>query len=283
MFDILRNLFERDITSRSIALRTQLHTIEMKRLESVGSYFIRVAEIKDQLGNAGEVILDKEISTYILHGLPDAWEYFVQSVSGRDQLPKYDRLWADCVEEEVRLATKYGGHHDDNQALATRWKGKKKYSSQKNQERRSDNRYDIRPDNQNQDGKSNDRRGQPSMIQCYGCQGHGHIKKAFLSVKNNHHRDRRQRQRASKAETEEPSLKKSRRAHSTYSDYLLLSALSGTIHTSRDTWLINSGASCHMTRYRELLSDLAKREHWKNVILGDDDRYVVKGVGATSS
>ena len=31
MFDTLKNLFECDSTSKSIALRTQLHTIKMKR------------------------------------------------------------------------------------------------------------------------------------------------------------------------------------------------------------------------------------------------------------
>ena len=36
--------------------------------------------------------------------------------------------------------------------------------------------------------------------------------------------------------------------------YMLLSALSGTIQTSSDTWLIDSGASRHMTGYRKLLS-----------------------------
>ena len=48
MFDMLKNLFERDNISKSIALRTQLHTIKMKKSESVDSYFTRVAEIKDQ-------------------------------------------------------------------------------------------------------------------------------------------------------------------------------------------------------------------------------------------
>ena len=67
------------------------------------SYFIRVAEIRDQLGNAGEEIPEKELSIYILSGLLNTWESFVQSVTGRDNLPKYDRLWADCVEEESRL------------------------------------------------------------------------------------------------------------------------------------------------------------------------------------
>ena len=47
MFDTLKNLFERDSTSKSIALRTQLHTIKMKRSEPVDSYFTRVVEIRD--------------------------------------------------------------------------------------------------------------------------------------------------------------------------------------------------------------------------------------------
>ena len=61
MFDILKKLFERDSTSKSIALRSQLHTLKMKKSESVDSYFARIAEIKNQLGNAGEVIPDKEL------------------------------------------------------------------------------------------------------------------------------------------------------------------------------------------------------------------------------
>ena len=99
LFDTLNSLIERDSTSRSIALRTQLHTIKMKRSESVDSYFTRVVEIKDQLGNEDEQIPEKEISIYILHGLPNTWESFVQSVTSHDNLPKYDRLWADCVKE----------------------------------------------------------------------------------------------------------------------------------------------------------------------------------------
>ena len=76
MFDTLKNLFERDGTSKSIALRTQLHTIKMKRSKSVDSYFTRVAEIRDQLGNAGEEIPENELSIYILCVLPDSWESF---------------------------------------------------------------------------------------------------------------------------------------------------------------------------------------------------------------
>ena len=47
MFDTLKNLFERDNTRRSIALRTQLHTIKMKKSKSVDTYYTRIAKIKD--------------------------------------------------------------------------------------------------------------------------------------------------------------------------------------------------------------------------------------------
>ena len=77
MSDILKKLFERDSTSKSIALRSQLHTLKMKKSESVDSYFARIVEIKNQLGNAGEVIPDKELSIYIVRGLPNSWDTFV--------------------------------------------------------------------------------------------------------------------------------------------------------------------------------------------------------------
>lgn len=85
------------------------------------------------------------------------------------------------------------------------------------------------------------------------------MKKDCPSVHYKYRPDRRHRERASRAETEDHSLKRSIRTHSTDANYLLLSSLSGTIQTSCDTWLIDSGSSCHMTGYQELLSNLAKR------------------------
>ena len=77
MFDSLKKLIEQDSSSRSIALRTQLHTIRMNRAESVASYFMRIADLRDQLGDIGETVPDRELSTYILRGLPDSWESFI--------------------------------------------------------------------------------------------------------------------------------------------------------------------------------------------------------------
>lgn len=65
MFDALKKLFEHDSTDRSIASRTQLHTIKMTRSKIVASYFTRVTKLQDQLGDIGETISDIELSIHI--------------------------------------------------------------------------------------------------------------------------------------------------------------------------------------------------------------------------
>jgi hypothetical protein len=56
-----------------------------------------------------------------LNGLPSHWEPFIQSISGRSKLPKFDRLWEDYTQEETRLAVRgaHSSHHDESHALAS--------------------------------------------------------------------------------------------------------------------------------------------------------------------
>ena len=46
--------------------------------------------------------------------------------------------------------------------------------------------------------------------------------------------------------------------------------------------MIDSGASRHITGFREHLSDLVERDTSIQVIIGDDACYLVKGVGTSS-
>jgi hypothetical protein len=63
-----------------------------------------------------------------------------------------------------------------------------------------------------------------------------------------------------------------------YEAFLFIFSLSGTIPTDDDIWLIDSGASRHMTRYRDHLTDLVEKETNLHV-LGDNVRNNVKWVG----
>jgi hypothetical protein len=64
--------------------------------------------------------------------------------------------------------------------------------------------------------------------------------------------------------------------------FLFILTLSGTIPTDDDIWLIDNGASRHMTGYRDHLTDLVEKETNLHVVLGDNSRYNMKGVGTST-
>jgi hypothetical protein len=49
--------------------------------------------------------------------------------------------------------------------------------------------------------------------------------------------------------------------------------------TDSDIWLIDNGSFKHMTGYRDHMTNLVEKESILHVVLGDNARYIVKGVG----
>ena len=59
-----------------------------------------------------------------LNGFPSSLDVFVQGICARKKLPKFDRLWANCSQEEARLISKM--NDEEIQELATQLKQRKK-------------------------------------------------------------------------------------------------------------------------------------------------------------
>ena len=53
-------------------------------------------------------------------------------------------------------------------------------------------------------------------------------------------------------------------------EYVLIYSLIGSISPGNDTWLVDSGASKHMTGYKDSLSCLLQKDSPHKVMLGDD-------------
>lgn len=92
---------------------------------------MKITELKDQLSAIGDSVPDKDLVMLAMNGFPYSWESFIQGIIRRDDLPKFDRLRVDCIQEECRLEARGIGHknHDeDDQVLAAhtcKGKGKK--------------------------------------------------------------------------------------------------------------------------------------------------------------
>ena len=70
----------------------------MNKNEGVGPFFTKIAQVRDQLTAYGITMDDDDILQTVVDGLPNSWETFLASVSGRENQPNFDRLWHDCLE-----------------------------------------------------------------------------------------------------------------------------------------------------------------------------------------
>jgi hypothetical protein len=66
-------------------------------------------------------------------------------------------------------------------------------------------------------------------------------------------------------------------------DYVLISALSGSVTHGEDMWLIDSGDSKHMTGQKNILSYVLEKKFSQKVTLGDNYQYPIKGVGESTN
>ena len=57
---------------------------------------------------------------------------------------------------------------------------------------------------------------------------------------------------------------------------MLFLALSGSVTPGEDTWLIESGASKHITKNKKTMSRLEEKNSPHKVTLGDDYKYPIK-------
>ena len=119
-----------------------------------------------------------------------------------------------------------------------------------------------------------------SKIICYNCNKPGHYARDCFSGK------RKGRFHASTAKAnEEPHnkrAKKSNEAEQKKKQIILISPLTGSISNSKETRLVDSGASRHMTGYQSALTDLTKKKISVEVEMGDEVTYSIQGIGSTS-
>lgn len=69
--------------TRTPALKRQINHTKIREGESMNSFFLRVASLRDELASIGTIIEDKELSHMAIDGLPGSWETFSQGVSAR--------------------------------------------------------------------------------------------------------------------------------------------------------------------------------------------------------
>ena len=88
--------------------------------------FQRVSHIKEQLVAIGDKLDEDEMVMTALNGLTRPWESFIQMMCARKESMKFDVVWEDCIQEETRVANREALLKEDDQALATHTKKRRR-------------------------------------------------------------------------------------------------------------------------------------------------------------
>jgi hypothetical protein len=166
MYKTLKGMFESDNTLRALTLKSQLKSTKMTKDDTISLFFMKLSEIKERPETIGEIMSDRELVLTTLQNLPKSWEPFIQSISGREALPRFERLWTYCTQEEIRLRNRgVEDSPEENHVLAlhTRKGGKSKRNSKQTFK---EEKYSSNPGYQRRD---------VSKVQCFRCDKYGHI------------------------------------------------------------------------------------------------------------
>jgi hypothetical protein len=60
----LKKLFESNNTNKALALRHQLQNLKMTKSDTIATFFMKISEIRGQLGAIGEIISDRTYHDY---------------------------------------------------------------------------------------------------------------------------------------------------------------------------------------------------------------------------
>eukprot|EP00253_Pinus_taeda_P030399 PITA_30399 len=244
IYNRLVSLFKVNDANQVLFLRNKLKEIKKGKDESMQAYFLRITEIKNDILSIGETITDREMALMTLGGLPSEWYVFKTTLLNNNVIPSFEELMARCIQEETRV---------EEQEMPM---PKGHYARECPDRKDSHQDDDQNPSHGNQRNDKFNSKGKRSD----GSQGRG---QSFKKARNSRY--------------------ESNIVENKQDEYYLPVALSTSAPLdSMGIFLIDSGASRHFTGYKEVLHNLIEKETNLKIVLGDNMKYPVKGVGNVS-
>lgn len=246
-WDQLESVYQAKSNARKLQLRKQLTQLKMGPGEPLSKYAARAKEIQDQLRAAGHEVSDQEVTWSVLAGLPEAYDTVVTVL---ETTSDKDMNLEDILPKLLQVEQRHSIERPDERALYAKSGGG------------FGGRPGGRPGGRQDGSKPGSFGGQngPSKGKCFYCGKKGHIKAHCYKRKNDEARRNGQGQQLSAQDRHEQHGALALSA--TESSELPSSSSNGS---TLQRWVLDSGASRHMTPHEDIL--LNKRSLTDNIMV----------------
>eukprot|EP00253_Pinus_taeda_P004465 PITA_04465 len=244
IYDRLVSLFKVNDANQVLFLRNKLKEIKKGKGEGMQAYFLRITEIKNDLLSFEEVVPDREMTVTTLRGLPSEWYIFKTTLLNNNVILGFEELMARCIQEETRMEEQEMLALRGNRSAFSSHAKRRNYSGAKSK------------------GKVGPKGGRKGR--CYNCNKMGQYARECLDKRDSHHDND---QNHSHGNQRNGRFNGKRNAEN-----------QGRGQPSKKA-RNSSGSSRHFTGYKEALSNLMEKETNLEIVLGDNSKYPVKGVG----
>lgn len=253
IWDTLTRLYEAKSLHNKIFLKRRLYTLRMAESTAVTDHINTLNTLFSQLTMLGHTIEENERAELLLQSLPDSYDQLVINLTNNilsDYL-QFDDVASAILEEECRRQNKEDRLASSQQAEAlsmTRGRSTERGSSGSQNHGRSKSR-----------SKKN--------IKCYNCGKKGHVKKDCWSKKKS-------------GDPESSNAQGNVASTPNYGEVLYSEATTvvGGRKQFSDVWLLDSGATWHMTSRREWFHKYEPISGG-SVHMGDDHALEIAGIG----
>ena len=274
----LCSTYEKETASNKVYLMRKIYDLRMKDNDSVASHLNDFDAIWSQL-QAQKMTMDDELkSVFLLCTLPSSWNTFCTVVSASAPNGKlvYNDICGALLGEEIRRKSMVASQNGDAYNVYD-------VGSRKNQHR---GRSQTRNSSGNDRGRSKSRK---KNIECHYCHKKGHLKKDCYALKNKEKDNAKFKGDGHGRQSSGPSSSleiEEVNATCDETDILVLDDISthvgvNMVFSPSHTWLLDSGASFHVTPHREWFTCYEAKSLGK-VRLGDSHQCDVIGIGDIS-
>ena len=90
MWKTLKDLYQNNNNQWKMMLKDKLQKIKCEKGDTISTYLNKLTTCRDELGSVGIMIVDDDMVSLALLGLPKSWHSYQDSVNGREKLPDWE-------------------------------------------------------------------------------------------------------------------------------------------------------------------------------------------------